>query len=298
MPCTRDGPGALIPADQSDDAWRPASRDTQRDAAPGRNPAAIVLPLDRCSDCPIDTAPEQAEHPALFPGSGVSLQEPAMLVLGLIISLVAAPFVVALAKRLHFQSWAIAPRLVLWLATAVVVAIAATYLDAWRASLGFAHLTWGGIGWGALAVIVISAAMSVQLYVQQRRGKQSERLKARYQALVGQPFGYRCFIVVTAAVTEEVLYRAYAIGVGAVVLGSLWLACVVSVIAFTLAHFRWGLAHLLSVFIAAAVLTALFAITRNVWVCILAHAVVNGVSFLAMPAASARRAARLQRKAG
>ena len=218
-----------------------------------------------------------------------------MLVLGLIISLVAAPLVVVLAKRLHFQTWAIAPRLALWLAAAIVVAIAATYLDAWRASLGVAHLTWGGVGWGALAVIITSAAMSVQLYIQQRRGKQSEQLKTQYQALLGQPFGYRCFIVVTATVTEEVLYRAYAIGVGAVVLGSLWLACVVSVVAFTLAHFRWGLAHLLSVFIAAVVLTALFAITRNVLVCILAHAVVNGVGFLAMPAASARRAARLQR---
>ena len=70
MPCARDGLDALIPADQSDDSWRLASRDTQRDAAAGRDSAAMVLPLDRCSDCPIDTAPVQAEHPALFPGSG------------------------------------------------------------------------------------------------------------------------------------------------------------------------------------------------------------------------------------
>lgn len=221
-----------------------------------------------------------------------------MLILGLIISLVAAPLVLALAKRLNFQSWAIAPRLALWLAAAIVVAIAATHLDAWRASLGVAHLTWGGIGWGALAVVVIFAAMSAQLYVQQRRGKQSEQQRARYQALLRQPFGYRCFLVATAAVTEEVLYRAYAISVGAAVLGGLWLACVVSVVAFTLAHFRWGLAHLLSVFASAVVLTTLFAITRNVWVCILVHAVIDGVGFLAIPAASAHRAARLQQKAG
>lgn len=221
-----------------------------------------------------------------------------MLILGFVISLVAAPLVLVLAKRLNFPSWAIAPRLALWLAGAIVVAIAATRVDAWRALLGAAPPTWSGIGWGALAVVVIFAAMSAQLYAQRRRGGRSEQQQAQYQALLRQPFGYRCFLVATAAVTEEVLYRAYAIGVGAVVLGSLWLACVVSVIAFTLAHFRWGLAHLLSVFVSAVVLTVLFVTTHNVWVCILAHAVVDGVGFLAMPAASARRVARPRQKAG
>lgn len=221
-----------------------------------------------------------------------------MLILGLVISLVAAPLVLALAKRLNFQSWAIAPRLALWLASAVVVVIAAAHFDTWQASLGVAHLTWGGIGWGALAVVVIFAAMGAQLYVQQGRGKQSEQQRALYHALLRQPLGHRCFLVTTAAVTEEVLYRAYAVGAGAAVFGSLWLACVVSVIAFTLAHFRWGLAHLLSVLVSAAVLTALFVITHNVWVCILAHAVIDGAGFLFLPAASAHRAARLQQKAG
>lgn len=103
-----------------------------------------------------------------------------MLVVGLVISLVAPPVVLVLAKRLCFQPWAIAPRLALWLAAAIVSAIAATYLGAWRALLGIAQLTWGDIGWGTLAVILTFAAMSAQIHVQQQRGKQSAQQMAQY----------------------------------------------------------------------------------------------------------------------
>lgn len=66
------------------------------------------------------------------------------------------------------------------------------------------------------------------------------------QSLLRPPLGHRSFVVMTAAVTEEVLYRGYAIGVGQHLLGSTWLACALSIAAFTLGHLRWGLAHLVA----------------------------------------------------
>jgi membrane protease YdiL (CAAX protease family) len=122
------------------------------------------------------------------------------------------------------------------------------------------------------------------------------RSSAQYQALLNLSFGHRCFIVITAAITEEVLYRAYAVGVGQLLLGSVWVACALSVAAFTLAHYKWGIAHMVSVLVPAVAFTLLFVLTRNVWLCIIAHAIVDGVGFLAMPAA-ARRRTRLQQKA-
>lgn len=113
---------------------------------------------------------------------------------------------------------------------------------------------------------------------------------SQYEALLSRPFVYRCFLVITAAVTEEVLYRSYAVGIGQLLFGSIWVACAVSVIAFTLAHFMWGLAHLVPVFVSAVVLTLLFVFTRNLWLCILAHAIVDSAGFLAVPAAARRRA--------
>ncbi len=222
---------------------------------------------------------------------------PALLISGLVVSLAAGPLLLASFKRLHFQPWAFVPRISLWAATTVVVVIAAARAGDWRTHLGFVWPTWGGVGWAVVAATVIFGALGASMYLQQKLGAHSHKQRAQYQALLSLPFGHRCFIVLTAAVTEEVLYRAYAVGIGQLVFGSLWVACAVSVVTFTLAHFKWGLVHFVSVFVSAVVLTLLFVLTRNLWVCILAHAIIDGVGFLAVPAAMRRRA-RLAHNAG
>jgi membrane protease YdiL (CAAX protease family) len=215
---------------------------------------------------------------------------PALLIFGLVVSLAAVPLLLASFKWLHFQAWALVPRISLWAAAVVVVVIAAARVGAWRALLGFEWPTWGGVGSAVVAAAVMFGALGASMYVQQKLGSHSHKQRAQYQALLSLPFGHRCFIVITAAVTEEVLYRAYAVGIGQLLFASLWAACAVSVVAFTLAHFKWGLAHLVPVFVSAVVFTLLFVFTRNLWVCILAHAIVDGVGFLAVPAAMRRRA--------
>ena len=171
-----------------------------------------------------------------------------------------------------------------------MVVIAAVRVGGWAAHLGIVWLTWAGVGWAVIAAAVMFGALGASMYVQQKLGSHSHKQQAQYQALLSLPFGHRCFIVITAAVTEEVLYRAYAVGIGQLLFGSLWAACAVSVVAFTLAHFKWGLAHLVPAFVSAVVLTLLFVLTRNLWACIVAHAIVDGVGFLAVPTAMRRRA--------
>jgi membrane protease YdiL (CAAX protease family) len=51
----------------------------------------------------------------------------------------------------------------------------------------------------------------------------------------------------TAAVTEEILYRGFAIGIGKAFLGNTLEAATLSVVIFTVTHFRWGFSHMLSV---------------------------------------------------
>lgn len=211
-------------------------------------------------------------------------------IIGLVLSLAASPILLAFFKRLHFESWAFAPRSSLWVVTGLVLAIAAVYVDDWYMHLGIVRPVWLDIAWFIVAAAVILMAMGVYLYIQQKLGARVQKQTAEYQELLGRPFGYRCFIVVTAAVTEEVLYRGYAIGIGQFVVGSLWAACVISVAAFTLAHLRWGAAHLAPVLISTVVLTLLFVFTRNLWLCIIAHVIVDGTGFLLMPAIARRRA--------
>lgn len=211
-------------------------------------------------------------------------------IIGLVLSLAASPILLALFKRLSFKSWAFVPRFNLWILTGLVLTIAAMYVDDWYTRLGIVRLGWLGIAWFIVAATAILMAMGVDLYIQQKLDADVQKQTAEYQALLGRSFGYRCFIVVTAAVTEEVLYRAYAIGVGQFVVGSLWVACLISVVAFTLAHIRWGAAHLAPVLISAVVLTLLFVFTHNLWLCVIAHAIVDGAGFLLMPAITRRRA--------
>jgi membrane protease YdiL (CAAX protease family) len=73
---------------------------------------------------------------------------------------------------------------------------------------------------------------------------------------------YRFFIVITAAVAEEILYRGYAIGIGREIWGSLPVAFTISLIVF-------------------------------VFACILAHFAVDAFGTLFVPWAAARQRARM-----
>ena len=90
-------------------------------------------------------------------------------------------------------------------------------------------------------------------------------------------------------VVEEVLYRGYAIGIGQRLVEGVWPAAAISLLAFTLAHYKWQAGHLIGVFAAGAVLTLLFILSQSLLVCIFAHAIVDGVAFLLMPMFFKRR---------
>lgn len=214
---------------------------------------------------------------------------PQLLYLGLFVALVATPLLLALFRRLRFNPFSLVPRLTLWVAAVVVLVIAAAKTDAWRVCLGLEWPTWQSLALAILAAVVTFLVFGAHRYWQEKLGKESPKLLQQFRHILRLPFSHRYFLVGTAAVTEEVLYRGYAIGVGQQLLGSVWLACILSVVAFTLAHMRWGLAHLLPVVVATLVFTLLFVFTQNLWACIIAHAIVDAASFLVMPAIMARK---------
>ena len=55
---------------------------------------------------------------------------------------------------------------------------------------------------------------------------------------------YKFFVVVTAAVVEEILFRGYAIGIGQHVWGSLEIAFAVSLFVFVVGHISHGVIQL------------------------------------------------------
>lgn len=212
-----------------------------------------------------------------------------LLYLGLFLALVGSSLLLALFKRLGFNQFSPLPRLALWLIAAAVLAIAATNIESWRAHFGLAWPSWQTLGWAILANAILFILLGAYVSLRSRSGPASPEQLELQQSLLRLPFSRRCFVVATAAVTEEVLYRGYAIGVGQHLLGSLWLACVLSVAAFTLAHYRLGLANLIPVFLCTVVITLLFASTQNLLACIIVHAILDSVGVLVMPAMAVRR---------
>jgi membrane protease YdiL (CAAX protease family) len=214
---------------------------------------------------------------------------PDLLYLGLFLALLGSPLLMALFRSLGFNQLLPVPRLTLWAAASAVIAIAATNIESWRAYFGLEWPTWQSLGLAILTAVILFIVLGAYVSVQRRfRPASPEQLELQ-QSVLRLPLSHRCFVVVTAAVTEEVLYRGYAIGVGQHLLGSLWLACALSVAVFALAHFRLGLPHVVVAFVCALALTALFTITQNLWACIVVHAILDSAGVLVMPAIAARR---------
>lgn len=214
---------------------------------------------------------------------------PQLLYLGLLLALVGSPLLLAAFRSLRFNQFSPVPRLTLWLAAVAVLVIAAENIEAWPVHLGLEWPTWQSLELAILAVAILFIVLSAYAFLRGKFGSASPEQIELQQSLFRLPLGHRCFVVVTAAVTEEMLYRGYAIGIGQHLLGSVWLACVISVAVFTLAHFRQGLANLVPVLVCALVITLLFTFTRNLWACIIVHAILDGIAVLVMPGIAARR---------
>lgn len=95
------------------------------------------------------------------------------------------------------------------------------------------------------------------------------------------PFWLNCLIVVRAAVSEELLFRGYAVERLQELTGSRFAAGALSCTVFTLDHVSyWGWSHVLVAGVAGAILTVFYLWRRNVWASMLAHFIVDATLLL------------------
>jgi len=99
--------------------------------------------------------------------------------------------------------------------------------------------------------------------------------------LATTPLWWRLISTVRAAVSEELLFRGYAMERLRELSGSRGIAAGVSCAVFTLDHVpTWGWQHLAIAGIGGIALTVLYLWRRNLWVNILAHFIVDAASML------------------
>lgn len=103
--------------------------------------------------------------------------------------------------------------------------------------------------------------------------------------LIAVPFSVKLGLVLTAGICEEFMYRGFAIEELGGLTGSLWLASAIAWLGFSLAHMGlYGFAPALLVPAAlGAFLTLLYLWRRNLPVCMLMHAILDGFAILILP---------------
>lgn len=115
--------------------------------------------------------------------------------------------------------------------------------------------------------------------------------------LLGTPAWFRWAVVVTAGITEEIMFRGYPIERLHELTGNLWIAALIPLTVFTLAHLGgWSWGHLVGVLFGGGLLTGLYLWQRDLIACMIAHVLIDSL-IIFLPALLKKLAARAARYA-
>lgn len=212
--------------------------------------------------------------------------------IGLAVSLGGPLLYVLAVKKFSLDSLSVSGRLFLWLLAAVALMIAAYGGGAWLLHIGVKPLRWSDLLGTVVAIVAMLGGAIVLQVLITKLGFKDKKASELQRKIFSLSVPYRFFIVITAAVAEEVLYRGYAIGIGQEIFGSLTIAFVVSLVVFVAAHFTHGAKALASIFWISLVMSLLFVMTGNLFACMLAHFVVDALGTLFVPWVASRQRAR------
>ena len=180
-------------------------------------------------------------------------------------------------------------QLLLWALVALILALVLFWERQPLRSIGWRPLEWQSVAWGlalAGAFILLTPVWAGAL----RWVGLPPSFESGFAKLAGLPRWYLVFAAVTAGVTEETLYRGYAVERLSSLTGSYWWGGLISLVIFTLAHLPgWGWGPIPIFFISAVLGTLFYVWRRDLLACIIAHAVTDTVGLIS--AVSASRAA-------
>lgn len=113
--------------------------------------------------------------------------------------------------------------------------------------------------------------------------------KQASETVLQWPLPYRIAVAVAAGLVEEVLYRGYAIERLAAVVGRRWIAGVVALLAFALAHVPfWGWAAIATPLVGGAFFTIFYLWRRDLIACIVAHSTIDLIGVALVPMLAGR----------
>lgn len=151
------------------------------------------------------------------------------------------------------------------------------------ASIGFRAPGAANIALGVLSGVAILLVLGAMVYLVLPALHLDDPVAATAggSALMATPFWWRLVSTVRAAVSEEVLFRGYAMERVEELTGSRVVATVLSLAVFAIDHVAyWGWSHELVVVVGGLAFSLLYLWRRNLWVSIVAHFIVDAATVL------------------
>ncbi len=149
-------------------------------------------------------------------------------------------------------------------------------------SIGLRRLRWSDLTWsvGGFLIGVVTFMISTPLVA----ALGLESTAVGIQRLAQAPLGLRWVIVLTAGITEEILFRGYPIERLSALTGRLSLAAVLTWAVFTLLHLPfWGLGGALQIGLWSVVIVWLYVRRHSLGACMGMHILNDAYAFILLP---------------
>lgn len=146
------------------------------------------------------------------------------------------------------------------------------------ASIGLVRPTRGTFGWGlgTALLLLVTMMLSFALIIPALGLKQNMEATA---SIVKVPLWMLVITPFVAGITEEILYRGYAVERLTFLTGKPWLAGLLAGMAFMLLHLDWGLAQLIVVGFGTVIFVALYLWRRDLPCVMIAHVLADLTGF-------------------
>ena len=222
-----------------------------------------------------ETVTNQAESDAIAP-----------IIIGLAVALAGIPSVELIASFIfnsfHITALIIRGLLVKWLLAGIIVCIVVYIEDRPLSSIGVGAINWKDIGGAILAFVL--GAVSYPLTTPLVESLGLDTTVSGLEQLAALPVSLVVGVALTAAVTEELLYRSYPIERINELTGSTVLGAGLTLLFFVLFHIPfWGLGGTVQIGVNAILFTLLYLWRRNLFTCILSHAITDIYAFVIIP---------------
>lgn len=150
-------------------------------------------------------------------------------------------------------------------------------------ALGVRRLRAASVGWGLVCFLVTAILSAVVVYGFAHFGVGQD--KGTLAALASHSVTIILLIAAMAGIAEEIVFRGVLISQLETATGSGWLAGLISLVVFAVAHAAgWGPWQILFAAVPGLVLTIFFLWKRDLWICILAHFLTDALGLIAAAA--------------